>query len=203
MENKKLKVRSKNSHVRNFGIFELSDLESLKSVIKTNFAHKGICVVYLDYAVLIGKYDGEDFYFYQNEKLKPRCIQKMRLFDKDQELYVWRKNKNRFQGRLRIDGTGEKTDVVDVEQVLWGTGSKSLGDYTELCEDRGTKIILPFKNVNIDAKKDPKDRISILTRNYVSYDINSSCEQAGYADCRFIAFKNTRGKFLGDVESGE
>jgi len=203
MENKELNVRSKKSHVQNLEIFELSDLESLKSVIKANFAQKGICVVYLDYAVLIGKYDGEDFHFYQNEKLEPHFIQKMRLFDKDQELYVWRKNKNRFQGRLRIDGTGEKTDVVDAEQVLWGTGSKSLGDYTKLYEDRGTKIILPFKNVVIDAKKNPKDRIFILTRNYVSYDTNSSYEQAGYVDCRFIAFKNSRGKFLGDVGSGE
>lgn len=208
MKNKELILSSGDSHVRNLEIFELSDLESFKSVIKANFVQEGICVFYLDYVVLIGKYDGKDFHFYQNEKLEPHLlephfIQKMRLFDEDQELYLWRKNKNQFRGRLRIDGIGEKTDVVDVEQVLWGTRSKSLGNYIELCEDRGTKIILPFKNIKIDAQKDPKDRIRILTRNYVSYDTNSSYEQAGYVDCRFVAFKNSRGDLLWGDENGE
>lgn len=203
MNNNAFILSTKDSHVRNLGVFELSNSEDFKSFVKANFMHKGICVAYLDHVVLFGKYDGEDFHFYQNEKLEPKFIQKMRLFDINQELYLWKKSENRFSGRLRIDGAGEETDIVDAKQVLWGTKSKSYGDFTEIYEDRGTKIILPFKDVEIDAKKDPKNRIFILTRNYVSYDTNSSCEQAGYNDCRFVAFVDKNGKCLEEDENGK
>ena len=198
MEKKALEFSTTKSNVQNLGIFELSNSDELKSFVKAIFVNKGLCVAYLDHVVLVGKYDGEDFHFYQNEKLEPKFIQKMRLFDRNQELYLWKKNDNCFTGRLRIDGTGEETDMVEARQVLWGTKSKPCGDFTEISEDRGTKIILPFKDIEIGSEKDPKDRICILTRNYVSYKSNSSYEQAGYNDCRFVAFVDKNGNSIGD-----
>jgi len=198
MKDNALVFCTEKSKVKNLWI-ELSNSDELKSFVKDEFANKGLCVAYLDHMVLVGKYDGEDFYFYQNEELEPKLIQKIRLFDKNHELYLWKKSENSFRGRLRIDGDGdgEETDMVDARQVLWGTKSKPCGDFTEIYEDRGTKIILPFKGIEIDTKKDPKDRIFILTRNYVSYKTNSSYKQAGYNDCRFVAFVDKNGNCIG------
>jgi len=173
---------------------DLSDSNTLKSYVRTNFVQKGICIFYFDYGVQIGKYDSEDFRLFKQEIPEPRFIWKMRLFNQNQELFIWKKNANGFAGRLRIDGEGDETDVVDAKQMLWGTDSQPQDDFSELFEDRGTKIILPFK----DLKVNKENRIFILTRNYVSYKTcDSSYEQAGYVDSRFVAFTDKNGTPLG------
>ncbi|MCX9011182.1 MAG: CRISPR-associated protein Csx19 [Candidatus Methanoperedens sp.] len=193
--NNGLRLCTIKSHVLNFSNIELTDFNSLKSFMKINFGQKeALCVFYLDYKVLIGRYDGDDFRFYNNETFEPRFIQKMRLFDQNQELYIWRENKKNFRGRLRVDSDGDEIDVVDAKQVLWGTNSKSFGDFSEIFEERGTKIILPFKDLKIDKNE---NRAFILTRNYISYETyDSSYKQAGYGDCRFVAFTDKNGAYL-------
>lgn len=173
---------------------DLSDSNSLKSYVTTNFGQKGICIFYFDYGVQIGKYDGEDFRLFKNEIPEPRFMWKMRLFNQNQELFIWKKNARGFVGRLRIDGEGDETDVVEAKQMLWGTDSQPQDDFSELFEERGTKIILPFN----DLKVNKENRIFILTRNYVSYmTCDSSYEQAGYVDSRFVAFTDKNGTPLG------
>jgi len=190
----RLIIEIKKSEVTNSGVIDELDDNNFKSLIKEYFVGKGFCVLYLDYKVLIGRYDGEMFHFFDNEIFKPMYIKKMRLFDQDKELYLWRKNRNGFGWRLRVDEIGDDTDIVDAMQVLWGTKPKDMGDYTEISEDRGTSIILPFKGLEVDNQY---KRAFIWTRNYVSYDTycpenetkNSGYEQAGYNDYRFVGFR--------------
>ena len=195
---KEIELHSVKSHVENSegDKLELSDFASLKSLINTKFPHGGLCVSYLDNEVLIGKYDGNELKFYQNKVPEPQYIQKLRLFNENQELFLWRKKwKDKcgeFAFRLRVDEDGNETDVIDAKQVLWGTTAKKLEEeFTEISETRGTKIILPFNDIEVDDKD---RRVFILTRNYISYDTNdSSYQQAAYVDCRFVAFMNKSG----------
>ncbi|RLC16534.1 MAG: TIGR03984 family CRISPR-associated protein [Deltaproteobacteria bacterium] len=156
---------------------------NIQSVLSGIFEEKSFAVAYLDYKVLIGTWENSTFLFYQGETFENKHIQKLRVFNRDKEVLIWRSN-GRFKGRLRVDENGSGTDVVIARQVLFGTRlEKSCnGNFTEITEDRGTKIILPFTGINIDDKQ---NRICIETYNYVGY--NAVC-QATYTDCRFVSF---------------
>ena len=154
---------------------KLPDKDSFYLFVMENFGDKGCCVCYLDYTVLIGKYVDNKFIFYNNIEIEPRFIQRMRLFNKDKELHIWRKNDGLFSGRLRIDEEGNDTDVVDVCQLLWGTDSDQMEEFTRIYEERGTELILPFK-ISVNEN----ERVFIKTRNYISYEsYDGSCQQAG------------------------
>src|SRR3990172_10396197 len=130
---------------------EFEEFESFRSTVGDYFGEQdGFCVFYLDYEVLIGRFVEENFRFYNNEIFKPKYIQKIRLFNVDQELYIWRRSDGEFAGRLRIVGKGTETDVVNARQVLWGTKVEHKGEFSMIYEERGTKLILPFKDILVD-----------------------------------------------------
>ncbi len=163
----------------------------LKLVVEHFSGSKAFIVAYLDYRVLIGIFENGRFSFYENETFDAKFIQRLRVFNHEKELLIWR-SRDRLNGRLRIDSEGHDTDVVDAEQVLFGTKAEDMGDYTRLTEDRGTEIILPFTGIDVDGKK---KRVCIKTRNYVDY--NKITHQATYVDCRFVGF-SCAGKNLGE-----
>lgn len=155
--------------------------KSLKEEIAERIKSDAYVVAYLDYKVLIGRFKNGEFEFYDNEQFEDRFVQRIRIFNKDIELYVWRTNDNSFKGRLRVDNeSGEKTDVVDAYQVIFGTKAERLGDYSKLIEERGTELIVPFKDISINDKR---KRLFLKTRNYIGYN---QMYQAGYIDCRFL-----------------
>lgn len=149
------------------------------------FKDDGYIIAYMDYKVIMGYFRNNQLILPDNESIEEKYLQRLRLFNDSKELYIWRCN-NRFNGRLRIDGEGEDTEVVDASQVLWGTDSKSLGDFTMLMEERGTTLIVPVKDITIDIKKDRKNRLFLEARNYIGY---TPIYQATYIDCRFMGFR--------------
>jgi len=163
---------------------ELRNINNLEDILNF-FNSSGFVVVYLDYKVLIGKINNNGFKFHNNEPIEEKYIQKLRLFNNDKELLVWR-DYNGLKGRLRIDGEGDDTYVVDACQVLWGIRSEALGNgWIKLSEERGTELILPYKNVKID---DRKNRLFLKTRNYIGF--HPLTHQATYIDCRLVGFTN-------------
>lgn len=177
MKNNGLELIKINSEVIYF-----SNIENVEKVISENITMKSFVVAYMDYAVMTGRYKNGNFIFYNNETLEQKYIQRIRVFNETEELLIWRSS-NGFKGRLRIDSLGEDIEAVEAHQVLFGTRKKSLGDFTEIYEDRGTKIILPFSDLTVDKDK----RIFIKTRNYIDY--NEVC-QATCVDARFVSFTN-------------
>lgn len=142
-------------------------------------------VAYLDYKVVIGCFGNKKFSLPDNETFDPKFTQKIRIFDEDKELYLWRTAENTFSYRLRVDTEGEKMDVVEAHQVLWGTDVERREDgWSEITEERGTKLIVPF-----DVKTEKDLPLRLKTRNYIDY--NDNC-QAGYVDCRFVAFTDKK-----------
>ena len=74
------------------------------------------------------KYIKEKLVFYNEEVFEPQFIQKLRLFNLEKEIYLWRNSEHELNGRIRVDkdkmnGTIEH---VDIKQTLWGTKSENL-----------------------------------------------------------------------------
>jgi len=161
------------------------DWDKLQSTLRENFAAPSNVVAWLDYKVLIGLWQNQDFLFHENETFDLKYVQRLRVFDKQKELLVWRSNGG-WKGRLRIDDQGEETDVVVAHQLLFGTRGERLSpQFAKLEEDRGTTLVLPLKDIDFDEKDNPSTRVFIKTRNYIKIN---AVHQAGYCDCRFVAF---------------
>lgn len=154
----------------------------LENFLSENFKAVGFVIVYLDYKVIIRKFESGKIIFMTDEKpFETEFIQKLRLFNDKQEIFIWRIEGD-WKARLRIDEKGEEISVVEANQVLFGTTGNIENGFTKLTEERGTEIILPFEIKGIDTKK---NRIKIKTRNYIDYN---DLGQAVYIDSRFMEF---------------
>jgi len=87
----------------------INGMNDIHNYIKTD----SLVVVYLDYTVLVGRYKNKGFEFYNNYSLDdPKYIQRLRIFNEDEELLLWRSGSG-FKGRYRKDEDGDEIDVVD------------------------------------------------------------------------------------------
>jgi CRISPR-associated protein (TIGR03984 family) len=149
-------------------------------------------IAYLFHRVVIGRVVDNQYVYYKQEDKDVTLskVQKLRVFNKDAELFVWRTNQGTYKARLRTDGEGEEQGVVDARQVLFGTEAqpaKNDVNYSCLTEKRGTEIILPLKDLEIsDSKIDDKNgRLCVHTRSYIGFIEKM---QATYEDVRFVEF---------------
>ncbi|MEI7526876.1 MAG: CRISPR-associated protein Csx19 [Mariniphaga sp.] len=148
-------------------------------------------VAYLDHRVVIGRLIDETWSYYQQSEndVILRNIQKLRVFNKDAELLVWRTRLGGYNARLKTDCPGEGQKVVDATQVMFGTEAEMIdGSYMKLTEKRGTEIVLPGKDLGISAAEvnDRKGRLCIHTRSYIG--VIATTGQATYNDVRFVEF---------------
>ncbi len=161
------------------------DQGGLYTALAGHFPHSAFIVAWIDNKVMHGLCHGKELEFYDDEKLDLRYVQKIRVFDIQRELYVWRTN-GTWKARLRIDGDGELAEAVMAHQLLLGTrGERLSSQFSVIEEDRGAKLILPLANVEFDDTGVLKKRISIKTHNYIRFN---AIHQATYVDCRFVAF---------------
>ncbi|MEQ8189856.1 MAG: CRISPR-associated protein Csx19, partial [Candidatus Eremiobacterota bacterium] len=119
MKNNGLELIKINSEVKYF-----SNIQDVKKIISEHITIKSFAVAYMDYAVLTGRYEDERFIFYNDEVFEQKFLQRIRVFNKTEELLIWRVNDG-FKGRLRVDKEGENTEAVEASQVLFGTRKKS------------------------------------------------------------------------------
>jgi CRISPR-associated protein (TIGR03984 family) len=167
-------------------------LDEINQKTPLSFIRRGVggevsfVVAYLDYKVLIGKFTNGSFSFFNNETIEPKYIQRIRIFNKNEELLLWR-SEGILKGRYRKDDDGVEVWAVDNYQVLFGTNypknNPPGSDSTTIIEDRGTEINLPFEVKNIDVSN--KNRVKIKTRNYIGFN---EVFQATYTDNRFVEF---------------
>ncbi len=185
MKNNGLELIKINSKVR--AIPEINDVER---IISEHIKIRSFVVAYMDYVVLAGRYENGKFIFYNGEAFEQKYLQRIRVFNKTEELLIWR-GSDGLKGRLRIDSDGENTEAVEAHQVLFGTrtDNKTLDGFTKISEERGTILVLPFNDLNIDIKRDKRKRIFIKTRNYIDYN---KVHQATYIDTRFVSFTDDR-----------
>jgi len=171
----------------------LGEIRNLFDTAKEHTQKKSYVVLYMDYEVRIGEFEKGNFRFFHEDAFDPKFLQRLRIFNKDEELHIWRSGKKLF-GRLRKDGKGDETPVVEADQVLFGTLAEPQNGWTRLSEKRGTALIIPGK---FDADENTK-RVAIRTRNYIGYmeykgfrkvsEAMLAPHQATYQDCRFVEF---------------
>lgn len=169
----------------------------LATIVAPSFKQPSWFVAYLDYRVVIGNYTPPaSWAFYReepDEELQPQYVQRLRVFNQDEELLLWRSGRE-IRGRFRTDATGTPCEVVEAKQVLFGTRIDpefTAAGFTKITEARGTSLILPFQKVQVDEQE---QRIFIKTRNYIGYN---DVQQATYVDCRFVDFVDHIGKSFG------
>lgn len=156
--------------------------------IKDKAPKASTVVAWLDNELKIDTLEKFDKYFKEKEVM---LIQRLRIFNKESELHVWRSN-GELKGRLRQDKEAqeigyEETEYLDADQLLWGTRvkkvkGKNASDYLFLSEDRGTQLTIP--NFFGD-KVNENSRIFIKTRNYIGF---TQAHHATYVDSRFVEF---------------
>lgn len=151
-------------------------------------------IAYLFHRVVIGKVQNKKFIYYnQSEKdVTISNIQKLRIFNKDSELFIWRTSIGEYKSRLRIDNEGLEHEVIDARQILFGTVANPIKDgspYSCLTEKRGTEIILPLSELKINDSEinNFNGRLCIHTRSYIGFIENTG--QATYEDVRFVEFE--------------
>lgn len=159
--------------------------------ILNKFSGDGWFIAYLFHRVVIGEVKNKQFIYYKMEDndLKLDEIIKLRIFNNESELFVWRSNLGGYFSRLRTDGEGDSQGVIDSSQILFGTKAETVGDvYLKLTEERGTEIIFPAGCVNIKIEEinSQKKRIAIHTRSYVGRIDETGV--ATYVDVRFLRF---------------
>lgn len=163
--------------------------ENIDSLLKENFVGKSYVVVWLDYKVLIGACSNGVLCFCNDETFDYKYVQRLRVFDLQKELLIWRSS-GKWNGRMRTDNLeGKGTVVVEAKQVVYGTDVIPVNEqFTEIREKRATKLKLniPFTNMKVDDKQ---NRIFIKTFNYTK---TNAVNQVTYFDCRFVEFTDNQ-----------
>jgi len=156
--------------------------QSIEQVVQQFFKKEDpvFAVFYLSSAIYFAAWKKDKFIFQSDPPMQwTQSVQLARVFSTTQELKIWRQE-GVLHFRLRLDGTGEETAVVDAGQILWGTKCASLdGGWTRIWEDRGTELVLLLDISKLDAK----NRVVLKTRNYLDFLPNG---QATYVDSRFV-----------------
>lgn len=175
-------------------VSNLQNIDQLGEIVGKKIISPSFFVAYLDYQVLIGRWENKKFLFFDPESdqtffsFNPKYLQKLRVFNSNEELFLWRSN-DVFRGRLRHDDEGLGTFIIEAVQVLWGTEATNCKQgFCKISEERGAKLILPFSSIIVDAKQ---NRIKLKTRNYIKPIPETG--QASYEDSRFVVFKDKNG----------
>ena len=160
---------------------EILSYNQLSDQIGKYIDGNGWVVVYLDYKVLVGRYEDRRLSFFRGEVFDLKFLQKIRVFNDERELFIWRQGYD-YKARLRVDDEGEKEECVEVRQIIWGTGIFCKEDgWTVITEKRGTEIALPLSGLEVGEENNK--RAVLVTRNYIDY--KNGC-LAGYVDCRMV-----------------
>ncbi|SHF27154.1 CRISPR-associated protein, TIGR03984 family [Thermoanaerobacter uzonensis DSM 18761] len=150
---------------------------------------KGYIVCWLDYAVLFGTVQNGEIKFYNNESPNfKKYLQKMRIFNEKEELYIWR-SENKFKYRYRkedADAKENQIEYIDAKQIMYGSKFEDKGNFIEVSEKRGIRYIVPREfigNNSIEDLNNNKKSLVLHTRNYIGYN---EIGQAGFVDSRFL-----------------
>lgn len=165
-------------------------------------------VFYFDYGIKFGIQHDDNIIFPDGLKKIEQSLfdylQLARFFDHNRELKIWRDGERAHHFRFIQDSENKEgmTEVVEAQQILWGTTAESspspFGKFAlngkeqdfywhTLTEDRGTELVvpLPHEDLQLDSEN-PKRRVAVKTYNYIDYLKNGL---ATYVDCRFVGIE--------------
>jgi CRISPR-associated protein (TIGR03984 family) len=166
--------------------------DSLLSFIKENFGKDNATLfALLQDKVCFGKYLNQDFIFREPTNITKEDIIEVRVFNKKQELYIWRENSELF---FRFRKDEECTDLKNTNceeylvsnLVLWGSKIKRIKEgFTTIFENRGIEYTVPFEVEKLDSENPLKIKI----HTYIEY-LNDM--QASFYDSRFVSLEGEK-----------
>jgi CRISPR-associated protein (TIGR03984 family) len=156
--------------------------EELQKITRDFEGLKTVC--WLNHEIKFGIFS-EDF-LKQIGGFESLCkhILRFRIFDQDRELFLW-KTGDIIKYRLRNDQSGESVEVIDADQVMWGTTFIGSDGMIKVSESRGVKYELPESCVD-NPLLPGAERLVLRTRNYVDYN---EIGQASFVDSRFVSIR--------------
>ena len=185
LEHQNLEISNKNSRTESVVLRKEEAAGEFEASLKGIFDFStGTVLVYLDHAIRIGSFEGGKIKLME-EELEPAFIQKLRIFNTEAELFLWRGDEGGFNGRYRVDGSGEICSYVDMVQYLWGTSAIEQGNHLIMEEGRGVRVVIPQKLFNKTINNN--SRVLVRIRNYIDYLDETG--QAGYVDCRMMGLE--------------
>ncbi|WP_051654175.1 CRISPR-associated protein Csx19 [Persephonella sp. KM09-Lau-8] len=161
----------------------IGQIEKISPEFITELINNGTVVLWLDYQILFGYIEQRNLFFF--EKPDYDFTFRIRAFNEDEELHIWRKkNKYFYRYRKDIPSDNGKIEYIDTNQLILGTETISIDEnWKKIKEDRGSIFILPKKILNEDVSLNK--RLFIKTRNYITYN---PLGQVGFEDNRFVKF---------------
>jgi CRISPR-associated protein (TIGR03984 family) len=164
----------------------ITDWEGLWGLIREYLSKDAYLLAYLNYKVLVGRLQDKQPEFYAGETFDPKYLLQLRVFSEEEEFTLWKRSEALFSSRFRTDREGERCEVVEAAQLVWGDVKAIEPDWVRVKDNgRGMELVIPWT-----GPVNKGDRIKIRTRNYVGY---SNMGQAGYIDCRLVDFLSCRG----------
>lgn len=118
--------------------------------------------------------------FLENNCINKDKLLKVRFFNKNGELLIWKSKNDIFKYRIIFDGEKASENSFDREYFTWG--NKIEGDYIKE-ESRDIKIKLPKSLV-----KNRKNELKYAIRNYFAYDSDGLIY---FTDYRLVDLKLT------------
>lgn len=162
------------------------DWNGLWDLIREFLSSDVYLLAYLNYKVLAGRFRDKKPEFYADETFDPKFLLRLRVFNKEEELLLWKRSDVLFDTRYRTDCEGEKIDVVEAGQLIWGEVEALEPGWVKLRDKgRGMELAIPW-----DGPVEKGERFKIKTRNYINY---SDMGQAGYTDCRLVEYYRAGG----------
>lgn len=164
---------------------EINQLENIVKKIENN----SYFICFFDFKIEIGLFIKNKFILF-DEKIEfledLKFIQKLRIFNENEELYIWKSGK-KLKWRHRKDNKGNERNerkVIDINQVISGNTSTTLSNgWSKLTDTSGTELYLPF-----DLQDNIKDSQKLLlhVRNYIGFE--NTYNQPFFEDQRFVGF---------------
>ncbi len=121
--------------------------EQLGELLAETFSASALGVIWFDENVEFCLYRHRRFLFFSRERLVLRHVQRMRVFNKESELHIWRTDDSWHGESLRTDGSdsGEQHEVVVAHQLMHGAWvTEQKGMFTTVTDELGNVFHLPL-----------------------------------------------------------
>ena len=185
--NKPYYLKSSAIYVKEVSINNIEDI--LVLIAQYNFSYAYFYVNYNNEAIF-GRYENSKLVFKEKRNFDFQLLHMFRIFDSEKELLIFRNNVS-FAVRFRQDGEGESNEVIDTQNIIYGTQSNPLeNNFTYLSENRGIEIVLPVK---ISLTDKSSERVKFQIRYYLG---SNNLFQTEYIDFRFVKFLGVQNESL-------
>lgn len=179
---KELEVKNVVSSTKYENNEKINSIKNLNDLIKKYAIKSGFAICYIFGRIIFGKVE-ETSLIFNDDLTHLNELDSIRVFNEDVELLIT-KNAVGYSIKFIDDTKGYNVEYVDTSNVIFGTKINSVDNknkFTQITEDRGIDIELPFLVNNINKRK----RVKIVIRNYISYNKN---QHAIFGDYRFVKF---------------